>query len=105
SPVTLALLLQQRGDVETILTATTWDKSVMTLQADLLGAYAFGIRNVLCLTGSPPPQGDYPSVPGIWDVDDLRLVEILRALNEGYDRNRIPIGKPTAFYVGGRVNP
>ena len=48
SPVTLALLLQQRGDVETILTATTWDKSVMTLQADLLGAYAFGIRNVLC---------------------------------------------------------
>jgi len=76
SPATLALLLQQRVRAETILTATTWDKSAMALQADLLGAYAFGIRNVVCRTGAPPPLGDYPH-PSMWDVDSVGLIEIL----------------------------
>jgi methionine synthase I (cobalamin-dependent)/5,10-methylenetetrahydrofolate reductase len=105
SPVTLALLLQQRLQIDTILKATTWDKSVLSLQADLLGAHALGIRNVLCLTGTPPPQGDYPHAAGLWDVDAVGLLEILRALNEGCDHNGIPIGKPTAFFIGARVNP
>ncbi|HZU07545.1 MAG TPA: bifunctional homocysteine S-methyltransferase/methylenetetrahydrofolate reductase [Chloroflexota bacterium] len=105
SPVTLALLLQQRLQIETILSATTWDKGILTLQADLLGAHALGIRNVLCLTGTPPLQGDYPHVAGIWDVDSIGLIQVLRSLNEGRDRNGIPIGKPTAFFIGTRVNP
>jgi methionine synthase I (cobalamin-dependent)/5,10-methylenetetrahydrofolate reductase len=104
SPATLALLLEQRLQVETILTATTWDKSAMALQADLLGAYAFGIRNVICRTGTPPPRGDYPHA-GIWDVDSVGLIEILRSLNEGRDANGIPVGKPTDFFIGARVNP
>jgi homocysteine S-methyltransferase len=50
----LALHLQQQAGVETIATLTTWDKTIMTLQAELLGAHALGIRNVICTTGSPP---------------------------------------------------
>jgi methionine synthase / methylenetetrahydrofolate reductase (NADH) len=104
SPATLALLLQQRLQAETVLTATTWDKSAMALQADLLGAYAFGIRNIVCRTGAPPPRGDYPH-PAMWDVDSTGLIEILHSLNEGRDAHGIPIGKPTAFFVGARINP
>jgi homocysteine S-methyltransferase len=101
----LALLLQQRAGIEPILTATTWDRSLSTLQADLLGAYAFGLRNVLCHTGVPLAQGDYPHVAGLWDVDALGLVRALGALNDGRDANGIPIGKPTHFFIGARVNP
>ena len=57
SPASIALVVQQRvPGLEVILTATTWEKSLMVLQADLLGTYAFGIRHVLCRTGTPPPD-------------------------------------------------
>ncbi len=105
SPVALALLLRQRLQVEVLLTATTWERSLTALQADLLGAHALGIRNVLCRTGTPPPRGDYPSAAGIWEVDSLGLIAVLQGLNEGRDCNAIPLGKPTAFFVGARVNP
>ncbi|MBX5491642.1 MAG: bifunctional homocysteine S-methyltransferase/methylenetetrahydrofolate reductase [Chloroflexi bacterium] len=105
SPVALALLVQQRLGLEPVLTATTWDRSLSTLQADLLGAYAFGLRNVLCQTGTPPVQGDYPHVAGLWNVDALGLVRALNALNTGRDANGLPIGKPTQFLIGAHVNP
>jgi homocysteine S-methyltransferase len=51
--------VQQRvPGLEAILTATTWEKSLMVLQADLLGAHAFGVRSVVCRTGTPPQHGD-----------------------------------------------
>jgi len=106
SPASIALLVQQRvPDLEVILTATTWEKSLMVLQADLLGTYAFGIRHVLCRTGTPPLHGDYPNAAGVWEVDSLGLIEVLRGLNEGRDYNGIPVGRPTAFVIGARVNP
>ena len=106
SPASVALMVQQRvPELEVLLTATTWEKSLMVLQADLLGAYAFGIRHVLCRTGMPPPHGEYPNAAGVWEVDSLGLIEVLRGLNEGRDYNGIPVGRPTAFVIGARVNP
>ncbi|HEY1297481.1 MAG TPA: bifunctional homocysteine S-methyltransferase/methylenetetrahydrofolate reductase [Chloroflexota bacterium] len=106
SPASIALLVQQRvPGLEVILTATTWEKSLMVLQADLLGTYAFGIRHVVCRTGTPPLHGDYPNAAGVWEVDSLGLIEVLRGLNEGRDYNGIPVGRPTAFVIGARINP
>ncbi len=73
----MAVQLQAQGGVETIVTMTTWDKTIMTLQADLLGAHALGIRSVICETGNPPVLGDYPAVDGIWEVDSPGLVALL----------------------------
>jgi homocysteine S-methyltransferase len=106
SPTSLAVLVQQRvPGLEAVLTVTTWEKSVMALQADLLGAHAFGVRHVLCRTGTPPLLGDYPNIGGIWDVDSLGLIHLLRGLNEGRDHHGIPLAQPTAFVVGARINP
>jgi len=101
----LALHLQQQAGVETIATLTTWDKTIMTLQAELLGAHALGIRNVICTTGSPPVLGDYPAVDGIWEVDSLGLIALLAGLNEGRDSNGLATATQTSFCVGARVNP
>lgn len=106
SPTSLAVLVQQRvPGLEAILTVSTWEKSVMALQADLLGAYAFGVRHVVCRTGTPPLLGDYPNTGGIWDVDSLGLIHLLRGLNEGRDHHGIPMVRPTAFVLGARINP
>jgi len=101
----LALHLQQQAGVETIATLTTWDKTIMTLQAELLGAHALGIRNVIGTTGSPPVLGDYPAVDGIWEVDSLGLIALLAGLNAGRDSNGLATATQTSFCVGARVNP
>jgi methionine synthase I (cobalamin-dependent)/5,10-methylenetetrahydrofolate reductase len=101
----MALHLQQQAGVETIATLTTWDKTIMTLQAELLGAHALGVRSVICTTGSPPVLGDYPAVDGIWEVDSLGLIALLAGLNVGRDSNGLALTTQTSFCVGARVNP
>jgi methionine synthase / methylenetetrahydrofolate reductase(NADPH) len=101
----MALQLQQRVGVETIATVTTWDKTIMSLQADLLGAHALGIRSVVSTTGSPPVLGDYPAVDGTWEVDSVGLTALLAGLNAGRDSNGLALSARTSFCIGARVNP
>jgi methionine synthase / methylenetetrahydrofolate reductase (NADH) len=101
----MALQLQQRVGVETIATVTTWDKTIMSLQADLLGAHALGIRSVVSATGSPPVLGDYPAVDGTWEVDSVGLTALLAGLNAGRDSNGLALTSRTSFCIGARVNP
>jgi len=105
SSIDLAFQLQQRLEVEAIATVTTWDKAIMALQADLLGANALGIRTIVCETGNPPLLGDYPNVDGIWDVDSVGLVELVAGLNKGIDCNGLPLAIRTGFLAGARFNP
>ena len=101
----LALQLQQTIGVETIATVTTWDKTIMSLQADLLGAHALGLRSVVSTTGNPPVLGDYPAVDGTWDVDSVGLTGLLDGLNSGRDSNGLGLSARTSFCIGARVNP
>jgi homocysteine S-methyltransferase len=103
--INVALQLQQRAGIETIATVTTWDKSIMSLQADLLGAHALGIRSVVCTTGSPPVFGDYPAVDGTWEVDSVGVTKLLAGLNAGRDSNGLALTARTSFCIGARVNP
>jgi len=103
--VDLALHLQQRLDIGTLASVSTWDRTIMALQADLLGAHALGVRRIVCETGSPPLLGDYPHVDGIWDVESLGLIELLAGLNEGTDYYGLPVPTKTSFDIGARINP
>jgi methionine synthase / methylenetetrahydrofolate reductase(NADPH) len=105
SSVNLALQLRQRLGTDAIATVTTWDKTIMALQADLLGAHALGMRTVVCATGNPPLRGDYPNVDGIWEVDSVGLVELLAGLNAGRDSDGLTLATKTSFHIGARFNP
>jgi homocysteine S-methyltransferase len=105
SSINLALHLRQRLGVEAIATVTTWDKTIMTLQADLLGIHVLGMRTVVCETGNPPLRGDYPNVDGIWEVDSIGLIELLAGLNQGRDCNGLTLARKTSFHIGARCNP
>ena len=103
--VDLAVHLHHRVGLDMIASVTTWDRTIMALQADLLGAHALGMRRIVCETGSPPLVGDYPHADGIWDVDSIGLIELLTSLNEGIDYYRLPLSTKTTFEIGARVNP
>jgi methionine synthase / methylenetetrahydrofolate reductase(NADPH) len=105
SSLNLSLHLRQQLATEAIATVTTWDKTIMTLQADLLGAHALGLRAVVCETGNPPLRADYPNVDGIWEVDSVGLIGLLCGLNQGRDSNSLGLATKTSFHIGARFNP
>jgi homocysteine S-methyltransferase len=104
-----ALLLAaaiERAGMETIPHLTTRDANIIGLQAQLLGAWAVGgLRNVLAITGDPPVLGDHPEVAGVYEVDAIGLVRIIRRLNEGADWAGRALGGATNFTIGVAVNP
>jgi homocysteine S-methyltransferase len=105
SALSLALMIQHQVGIDTLIHFTSRDKNLMALQAELIGAHALGVRNIIALTGDPPRIGDYPSATGVWDVDSIGLIKILRRLNEGYDWLGTSIGRPASFTIACAVNP
>ncbi len=105
SALSLAVMIQQQVGIETLIHFTSRDKNLMALQAELIGAHALGVRNVIALTGDPPRIGDYPSATGVWDVDSIGLIKILERLNQGYDWLGTSIGRPASFTIACAVNP
>ncbi len=99
SCIALAVMLQERVGVETIIHFTTRDRNLMALQSDLIGAHSLGIRNVIALTGDPPRMGDYPNATAVYDIDSIGLIKILKRLNEGRDWAGTSIGMNADFYV------
>jgi homocysteine S-methyltransferase len=101
----LCTLIQQQVGVETILHYTCRDRNVLSIQSDLLGAWALGIRNLICITGDPPKLGNYPDATAVFDVDAIGLVNIVNNLNSGVDLGGNPIGASTNFVIGVGANP
>lgn len=103
SALALAIQIEQRVGIETIIHQTTRDRNLMALQADLLGAHALGVRNLIALTGDPPPPASQSSA--VWDVDSIGFIRVLRRLNEGVDFAGNSLGRPTDFFIAGAANP
>ncbi|HET9838183.1 MAG TPA: bifunctional homocysteine S-methyltransferase/methylenetetrahydrofolate reductase [Candidatus Angelobacter sp.] len=101
----LCLLIQQQAGIETVLHFTCRDRNVLSMQSELLGAYAMGIRNLICITGDPPKLGNYPDATAVFDVDAIGLVNLVHNLNYGLDLGGNPIGSGTKFMIGVGANP
>jgi homocysteine S-methyltransferase len=100
-----ALLVREATGLDINMHFTCRDRNLMGIQADLLGAHALDIRNILAMTGDPPRTGDYANATAVFDVDGIGLIEILRRMNEGLDATGNGIGDPTAFCIGAALNP
>jgi homocysteine S-methyltransferase len=101
----LAILIQQQVGIEVVLHYTCRDRNVLSMQSDLLGASAIGIRNLICITGDPPKLGNYPDATAVFDVDAIGLVNLVHNLNNGRDLGGNPIGAAGGFVVGVGANP
>lgn len=104
SCIALARLIQDNFGLETIIHFTPRDRNLMAIQSDLLGAHALGIHNILAVTGDPLHIGDYPNTTGVWDVDSIGLIKVIRGLNEGHDAAGSSIGSQAGFHIGCALN-
>ncbi|MFN9173909.1 MAG: methylenetetrahydrofolate reductase [Synechocystis sp.] len=105
SSIAACVLLQQRG-IEAICQVTCRDRNLIGLQADLMGAYGLGLRNILALTGDPLKAGDHPKAKAVYDLESVRLLGLIRELNQGLDFNQTPLtdGRLELF-AGAAVDP
>jgi len=105
SPLALGVAIQQNTSIEVVLHFCCRDRNILAIQADLLGAFALGIKNLLLITGDPPKLGDYPDASSVFDVDAIGLVKIVKELNQGRDIGGKEFSPPTNFLLGVGVNP
>ncbi|MGA3057631.1 MAG: bifunctional homocysteine S-methyltransferase/methylenetetrahydrofolate reductase [Candidatus Limnocylindrales bacterium] len=101
----VAFGIQGALNLECLVHLTTRDRNVMALEAELLGAHALGVRNILALTGDPPRVADRPAATAVWDVDAIGLIEIIRRLNRGEDGAGGSIGQPAGFTIACALDP
>jgi methionine synthase I (cobalamin-dependent)/5,10-methylenetetrahydrofolate reductase len=105
SSIAISVLIQQRVGIETMTHRTARDHNLIGLQSEIMGAYALGIRNILCITGDPAGIGDYPQANSIYDVDSVGLIRAVSAMNNGRDIMGNELGNPTSLFIACAVNP
>jgi methylenetetrahydrofolate reductase (NADPH) len=104
SLVASAILLQ--NGIEPICQMACRDRNRIGLQADLMGAHALGIYNILALTGDPVKAGDHPEAKAVFDLESVRLLQVIQKLNHGVDYNEQPLPDgATDLFAGAAIDP
>lgn len=107
-----AIYVKQQG-LEPVLQVTCRDRSKLAQQADIISAYAHGIRNILCLTGDYVTLGDHPMSKPVFDMDSTNLVMMVNQLRKvGRAYSGTPIADTAKeepfkmqWCIGGAANP
>ena len=101
-----ASYLSLTNGIEPIVQMTCRDRNRIAIQSDLLGAYALGLRNLLCLSGDHQKFGNHPQSKNVYDIDSIQLIAALKALRD--ENVFIGGGKckaPPKLFLGATVNP
>lgn len=93
--------------VEPVMQIAARDRTRVGLQAEVLGANALGIRNILCLSGdsmglSPDPRGRMDII----DLDSIQMLWVLRRMrDEGVYLDGRTIKFPPKYFLGAAAAP
>lgn len=104
SSVAFCAILKQKG-LEPILQMNCRDRNALAMQADLLGAYALGIHNVLAISGDYPKKSLHHVVKPVFDIDSVQLIKLISDMNKGIDHSGEKLLGMPDFTIGGVVNP
>ncbi|VFQ44978.1 methylenetetrahydrofolate reductase [Desulfoluna butyratoxydans] len=100
-----ALLVNEMG-LEPNYQMVCRDRNRLAIQADVLGASAMGIRNMLCLTGDHQMFGDHPNAKGVFDIDSIQLINTVKTMrDEGTFLSGEEIDVPPKMFIGAAANP
>lgn len=99
--------------VEPVMQMTCRDRNRLAMQADIIGAYLLGIRNLLCLSGDHQCFGNHPTARNVFDLDSVQLIRMVRDMR---DRKIFACGeeikntsksepKEPRLFIGGAANP
>ena len=96
-----------QSGLEPVMQMTCRDRNRLGMQSDLLGGYALGMRNILCLTGDHQTFGNHPQSKNVHDIDSLQLVQMVVGLRDkaSFQCGEEIKGLNPRFFVGAAENP
>lgn len=104
-PLAACYILRQH-DIEPICQVACRDRNRMGIEADLMGAHALGIHNILALTGDPVKAGDHGNGKAVFELESVRLLQVIEKLNRGIDSNDKPLKDGALdLFPGAAVDP
>jgi methylenetetrahydrofolate reductase (NADPH) len=106
SSLAAAAIAVQEG-LEPIMQTTCRDRNRLAMQSDMLGAYALGIRNLLCLSGDHQSFGDHPGAKNVFDLDSVTLIQMAKGLRDEkkFQSGQEIKGANPRFFLGAAENP
>lgn len=105
SNLAMAVLMQEKLGIETLVHVCGRDRNLLGQVAHLLGAHALGIRNLVVITGDPPKIGDFPDATAVYDLDSVGILRLISRLNAGIDPGGKPLGGITSFFCATGAEP
>jgi len=82
------------------------DRNRLAMMSDILGVYAMGIRNMLCLSGDHQRFGNHPEAKNVYDIDSMQLIALAGKMrDEGKFMNDEEIDVPPRLFIGAASNP
>ena len=105
SSIATGIMLTQM-EMDPVIQIVTRDRNWLAIQADVLGAAAFGIKNVLCLSGDHQTLGNHPGAKNVHDLDSMQLIQCLVGMREGKFMNGDDLETdPPNLFIGAAANP
>lgn len=106
SSIAAGAMLVQIG-LEPVIQMVCRDRNRLAMQSDLLGAYALGIRNLLCLTGDHQTFGNHPNSKNVFDLDSVQMIQMVTQMR---DDKIFQCGDPIKgleprFFIGAAAAP
>jgi methylenetetrahydrofolate reductase (NADPH) len=82
------------------------DRNRLAIQSDILGVYAMGVRNMLCLSGDHQTFGNHPQAKNVYDIDSMQLIALVKKMrDEGKFMNDEEIDIAPKLFIGAASNP
>lgn len=82
------------------------DRNRLAMMSDILGAYALGVRNMLCLSGDHQSFGNHPEAKNVHDIDSMQLIAMVKKMrDEGKFLNGEEIDVAPKMFIGAACNP
>jgi methylenetetrahydrofolate reductase (NADPH) len=106
SSIGAGTILVQEG-LEPVIQMVCRDRNRLAMQSDLLGAYALGIRNLLCLTGDHQTFGNHPTAKNVFDIDSTQMVQMVTSMRDKrvFQCGEEFKGQEPRFFVGAAESP
>jgi methylenetetrahydrofolate reductase (NADPH) len=105
SSIGASALLVQMG-LEPVMQMVCRDRNRIAMQSDVFGAYALGIRNMLCLSGDHQKFGNHSGAKNVYDVDSIQLIDMVRHMrDEGKVESGDEIEGVPRMFIGAAANP
>lgn len=105
SSIAVGAILQRMG-IEATMQMVCRDRNRIAMQSDIFGAYALGLRNILCLSGDHQKFGNQPTAKNVFDLDSIQLIQTVKCMR---DEHKVlggdEIEGAPAMFIGAAENP